>query len=138
MVPAVAVNVAVVAAAATVTDGGTVSNRLLLERATAVPPVGAAPLNVTVQLAVPEPARLVGRHAREVRTVGGGPPPITTPPVGESVIALPNAEDARLLLIPIVVLVTPEAIVRFRTATVPLDIMLAFMLEAWLPATRQV
>jgi hypothetical protein len=58
--------------------------------------------------------------------------------VGESAIALPNAEDARLLLIPIVVLVTPEAIVRFTTATVPLDIMLAFMPEARLPATRQV
>ena len=127
-------NVAVVAAAATVTDGGTVSRRLLLEMATTVPPAGAAPLNVTVQLAVPELARLVGRHAREVRaTVGGGPPPVMTPPVGESVIALPEPEDPRVLLSPIVVLVTPEAIVRFTTATVPFDMMLAFM-----PETRQV
>jgi hypothetical protein len=133
IVPAVAVNVAVAAAAATVTDEGTVSRRLLLEMATAVPPTGAAPLNVTVQLAVAEPARLVGRHAREVRTIGGGTPPVTTPPVGESVIALPNAEAATPLLIPIVVLLTPEAIVRFTTATVPFDMMLAFM-----PETRQV
>jgi hypothetical protein len=129
--PAVAVNVAVVAAAATVTDEGTVSSRLLLEMATAVPPAGAAPLNVTVQFAVPEPARLTGRHATEVRTIGGDPPPpVTTPPVGESVMALPDAEDARLLPTPITVLVTPEAIVRFTTATVPFDIMLAFMPEA--------
>jgi hypothetical protein len=127
------VNVAVVAAAATVTEGGTVSRRLLLVMATAVPPTGAAPLNVAVQLAVPELARLVGRQAREVRTIGGGPPPVTTPPVGESVIALPDAEAAKLLLIPIAVLLTPEAIVRFTTATVQFDFMLAFM-----PETRQV
>lgn len=126
-------NVAVAAAAATVIDGGTVSRRLLLERATAVPPTGAAPLNVTVQLAVPEPARLAGRHAREVRTIGGGPPPATTPPVGDSVIALPAPDAPRVLLSPIVVLVKPEAIVRFTTATVPFDMMLAFM-----PETTQV
>jgi len=97
--------------------------------ATAVPPTGAAPLNVTVQLAVPELARLAGRHATEVRAVDGGPPPVTTPPAGESVMALPAPEAPRVLLSPIVVLLTPEAIVRFTTATVPFDIMLAFMPE---------
>ena len=123
-----------VAPAGTVTEAaGTGSSALLLEMATAVPPAGAAPLNVTVQLVVPELARLVGRHAKEVRAADGGPPPLTTPPVGESVIALPDVEAARLLLIPIIVLVTPEAIVRFTTATVPFDMMLAFM-----PLTRQV
>jgi hypothetical protein len=130
MVPAVAVNVAVVAAAATVTDGGTVSRGLLLEMATAVPPAGAAPLNVTVQLAVAEPAMLVGRHDTEVRAVDGGPPPVTTPPVGESVIAVPEPEAPRVLLSPIVVLVKPDAIVRFTVATVPFDIMLVLRPEA--------
>ena len=41
-VPAVAVNVAVEAAAATVTEAGTVSAALLLDNATEDPPVGAA------------------------------------------------------------------------------------------------
>ena len=127
MVPAVAVNVAVVADADTVTDAGTVSKGLLLERAATAPPTGAAPLNVTVQFAAPELARLVGRHAREVGTIGGAVPPVTTPPVSESMIALPEAEDPKPLLIPIVALVTPEAIVRFTTASVPFDIILAFM-----------
>jgi hypothetical protein len=130
IVPAVAENVPVVAPAATVTDGGAVSRGLLLEIVTAAPPAGAAPLNVTVQLALPEAARLVGRHARAVRTVAGRLPPVATPPVGESAIALPEAEDARVLLTPILVLLTPEAIVRFTTAIVPFDIMLAFMPEA--------
>lgn len=40
--PAVAVNVPVVAAAATVTEAGTVSEVSLLESATTLPPVGAA------------------------------------------------------------------------------------------------
>lgn len=117
----------VVADADTVTDVGTVSKALLLERATMAPPAGAAPLSVTVQLAVLELASVAGRHAREVGTIGGGPPPVTTPPVVESVMALPEAEDAKALLIPIAVLVTPEAIVRLTTASGPFDIMLAFM-----------
>ena len=41
-VPTVAVKVAEVALAATVTDAGTVSDELLSDSATAVPPVGAA------------------------------------------------------------------------------------------------
>jgi len=119
-----------VAPAGTVTEAaGTGSSVLLLEVATTVPPAGAAPLNVTVQLAVPELARLLGRHAREVRTVAERPPPLTLPPVGERVIALPAAEAPKVLLIPIAVLVTPEAIVKFTTATTPFDMMLAFMPE---------
>jgi hypothetical protein len=51
----VAVKVAVVAAAATVTDAGTVTAALLLAKVTAVPPVGAAVPSVTVQEAVPGP-----------------------------------------------------------------------------------
>ena len=51
----VAVKVAVVAPAATVTEVGTVTAELLLARLTAKPPVGAAAFRVTVQLSVPDP-----------------------------------------------------------------------------------
>ena len=44
----VAVKVAVVAPAATVTVGGTVAAGLLLVRVTTAPPTGAGPLRVTV------------------------------------------------------------------------------------------
>jgi len=51
MVEAVAEKVAEVAPAATVTEAGTVSAALLSDRVTAAPPVGAALLRVTVQVA---------------------------------------------------------------------------------------
>jgi hypothetical protein len=67
---AVALKVAVVAAAATVTEAETGSRALLLDRATAVPPVGAALDSVTVQvLAAPE-FRLVGLQARLETSTG--------------------------------------------------------------------
>jgi hypothetical protein len=127
IVPAVATNVTAVVAADTVIDSGTISKRLLLEIATAAPPIGAGPLNVTVQIAMPNVGRLVGRQVREIGTSAGA---VTTPPVGESAIALPEGDAASVLLSPIVVLVTPEAIVRLITARVPFEIMLAFMPEA--------
>jgi len=49
----VAVKLAVVAPAATVTDAGTVTAELLLVRLTANPPLAAATFSVTVQLSVP-------------------------------------------------------------------------------------
>ncbi len=48
-----AVKLPVVAPAATVTLAGTVTAELLLAKLTVSPPVGAAALNVTVQLSVP-------------------------------------------------------------------------------------
>ena len=53
--PTVAVNAALVALAGTVTEPGTVTATLLLDRLTAKPPAGAAVVNVTVQASVPEP-----------------------------------------------------------------------------------
>jgi len=132
MFPAVAVNVVPVAPAATVTDvPGTGSSALLLDSATTVPPAGAAPLSVTVQLVLPELDTVVGAQAKEV-TVGPGPPPspITIPPVADTAMALPETDAAPPLLIPMVVLITAAAIVRFTTATVPLAIILAFSPEA--------
>ena len=62
---AVAVNVAVVAEAATVTDAGTVrAPVLLLESVTIDPPAGAALERVTVQVVEASAARLVLVHWR--------------------------------------------------------------------------
>ena len=70
MVPAVAVKVAVVAAAATVTEAGTLSSALLLDSETDDPPVGAALESVTVQVEAPALTRLAGVQVN-VDTVAG-------------------------------------------------------------------
>jgi len=59
-VEVVAVNVAVVAPAATVTLAGTVTEAAPDERATGRPPVGAAPLMVTVPVELAPPATVAG------------------------------------------------------------------------------
>jgi hypothetical protein len=66
VVPAEAVNVAKVCPAATNTLEGTVTVALLLDSATAVPPVGAVPLRVTVQLAVAGPVTVPGVQLSEL------------------------------------------------------------------------
>jgi hypothetical protein len=70
MAPVVALNVAVVAAAATVTDAGTVSVGLVLVRVTIAPPAGAALVRVTVQALDPFRPRLVGLHASDDISTG--------------------------------------------------------------------
>ena len=64
MVPAVTVNVADVAPAATATDAGVVSSELLSDSVTVVLAV-AALLNVTVQVLAALEPRVVGVHASE-------------------------------------------------------------------------
>src|SRR5580704_11999443 len=61
----VTVNVALVAPAATVTLAGTVAADPLLERATTAPPVGAAPLSVTVPVDGAPPLTVAGLSATE-------------------------------------------------------------------------
>ena len=61
----VALKVAEVAAAATVSDAGTVSVALVLVRLTVAPPVGAACVRVTVQVLEELGPRLVGLQTRE-------------------------------------------------------------------------
>jgi len=69
---AVALNVAVVAPAATVTDGGTVSAVLLLARVTLDPPRGAVWVSVTVQVLTAPGPRVAGTHATpEISTAAG-------------------------------------------------------------------
>ena len=57
---AVALNIAVVAPAATVTDAGTMSEALLLVKVTLEPPVGAVWVSVTVQMLTALCPRLAG------------------------------------------------------------------------------
>ena len=63
-----ALNIAVLKPAATVTDVGVVSSALLLDSPTGVPPVGAALVRVTVQVLAALFPRLVGLHASEDKT----------------------------------------------------------------------
>jgi hypothetical protein len=73
-VPAVAVNVAEVAEAATVTEAGTTRVELLSERVTKRPDAGAAPLKATVQVVLAPEASVVGEQVRELNvTAACGP-----------------------------------------------------------------
>jgi hypothetical protein len=65
-----ALKVAEVAAAATVTDAGTVRVALLLDRLMLAPPVGAAWVSVTVQVLEAFDPRLAGLHAKEGSNTG--------------------------------------------------------------------
>jgi hypothetical protein len=69
-VPAVPAKVAEVAPAATVTEAGMVSKALLSERATLLPPVGAAWFRVTVQVVDAPEFTLVGLHDKAVTSMG--------------------------------------------------------------------
>ena len=102
---AVALNVAVAAPAATVTDAGTVSEALLLARVTADPPAGAVCDSVTVQVLTALWPRLAGLHERDeiLGTVmtplapaeTGSPLPVASTPTGlDSVTAVLIALDA--------------------------------------------
>ena len=67
---AVALKVAVVAPAATVTDAGTVSEALLLASVTLDPPVGAFWVSVTVQVLTALCPRLAGSQATPETSTG--------------------------------------------------------------------
>jgi hypothetical protein len=73
IVPALAANVTLVDPAGTVTEAaGTGNNVSLLDMDTAVPPVGATPLNATVQVVAAPELKLVGLHVNEDKVGGGG------------------------------------------------------------------
>ena len=69
-VAVVALKLAEPAAAATVTDAGTVSVALLFDRVTIAPPVGAALLRLTVQVLEELGPRLAGLQASAVTNTG--------------------------------------------------------------------
>jgi len=64
--------------------------------------------------------RLVGTHASELTV--GSPPPVTVPPDAVIGVFQPEGADAMLLSATTVEL-TPVAIVRFTTPTVPFEMM---------------
>ena len=70
--PTVAVNPTVVAHAVAVTLAGTVAFALLLDSATASPPLGAAPLSVTVHAEVPGAFTLAGLHVTPLGVISVG------------------------------------------------------------------
>ena len=63
---------AVVAPAATVTEEGTVAEERLLVRVTVLPPLGAAPLSVTVPVELVPPVTVVGLSANPVKVTATG------------------------------------------------------------------
>ena len=68
--PVVALNVAELAPAATVTDAGTVSAAFVLDKLTEEPPVGAAWFRVTVQVLEAFGPKLAGAQLSEVGVAG--------------------------------------------------------------------
>lgn len=125
MAAVVALKVAEVAPEATVTDAGTVRMEFVLDRLTAAPPVGAPLLRVTVHVELLEIFKMLTTQAREL-TVGNPAPPVTIPPVAEDGTKVPVPAAAMVLVIPIAVVVTPVAMVRFTIATVPFAMIPAF------------
>jgi len=84
----VAVKVALVAPAETVTDGATVTIGGSA-RVTEAPPLGAAPESVTVQVLVEPEVTEVGEHWSD-DTVTDGPETVMEPPVEETLTLLPS------------------------------------------------
>lgn len=91
---AVAVNVALLALAATATVAGTVTAESLLARLTALPPVPAAALSVTEQLSVPAPVidALLHVSALTVGCAGGGLVTTAVPVPLNGTVKLPPVE----------------------------------------------
>lgn len=80
-----AVKFVLLAPAGTVTEPGTFTSELLLERLTADPPLAAAVFNVTVQLSVPEP---VNERLAQLSPLSTGTPVPLTP----TTVEVPPAE----------------------------------------------
>ncbi len=123
IVAATALNEAVLAPDATVTEPGTVSNPLLLDNVISAPPGDAACVNVTVQAEIPEEFSTLGAHETLLRVDPIATEMLAPEPLADR--ALPSAAAAETPVTPIATL--PEALpanVAVTTATVPLPIAL--------------
>ena len=124
MVPAFAVNVALVAPAGTLTDAGTVSSALLLVSVITPPPVGAALLRVTVHVAA---APLLSDEGLQVTLLMLEGPAVMALPVALVAMLVPVADAAN---VPVMLIGTvPDALadrVTLIAATVPFWIGVAF------------
>lgn len=126
-VPVDAVNAAVLALAATVTEAGTASAAMLAASCTATPPLGAACDSVTVQLAAAFDPSAPGLQTREV-TVTGVVPEVasTVPPLAEILAGSPAADEAIGSVTPMAAVVGLALSVAVKTATTPLAIPFPF------------
>jgi hypothetical protein len=120
-VPAVAVNVAEDAPAATVTEAGTPTAVLFEESATAAAEEAAA-LSVTVQVEAAPELTLAGEHATELNAAAEPGAAVTPPPVAVAATVPPAGEAPRALPTPIAADVAPGARLTDTVATTPLPI----------------
>jgi hypothetical protein len=127
---AVALKVAVVAPAVTVTEAGTVSEVLLLASVTIDPPFGAAVFRVAVQLAAEPEPKLAGLHIRD-EMAGTATIAFVT---AETVRPSPIASTPTALVIVIAVVPAVGASVSVTVAATPEAIVVAFVG----PASRHV
>jgi hypothetical protein len=116
----------VVAPAATATLAGTVAFALLLDNATDIPPPGAGPLNVTVQLDDPGAFTVDGLQETPVSVTGVAWMTVITPLVPDEGIEFPSESDATtpFTVTGTFVLALPAEIVKVAVATEPFGITL--------------
>ena len=126
IVPAVAMNVAVVDPVATATDPGTVSAAVLLDSVTVAPPVF---VSVTVHVLVPPLLNVAGVQFKPAKVGSAGT--VTVPPVPLTDSACPSSVAPSVLVTPMLVLATPPAMVTVTSATTPFCIR-----EEFKPASR--
>src|SRR5690348_5728743 len=119
MLATVAVKAALVAPAVTVTEAGTLTAPLLLDRDTAAPPAGAACVSVTVHEDVPGALTVVGLHESLLRLVGPLTVMLPPVPVAETLAPFGATADTFVTAILTVPDAPPES-VALTTATVPL------------------
>ena len=98
--PTLAVNVALLAVAGTVTDAGTVTELVLLASPTVTPPVGAEPESVTVHESDKDPVIEVLPHVRPL-TVGASavPVPLKLTVAAGAVLAMESCPDTELAVV---------------------------------------
>ena len=136
IVPAVAVKVAEAAAAAMVTEAGTVSKALLSDSATTVPPVGAGWFRVTVHVVEVPDSRVVELQVRSVRL--GETIVVIVPPVAVMGVPLPDCVAPNAPVTPIEATVVPVEIVAVTIATTPFWMMFALSPPVLSPVKKQV
>lgn len=121
IVPAVTVKVVEDCPPVTAAVVGTVNPaELLFVRPTLMPAAGAGPFSVIVQVEFPE-LNVLGEQDSE--TIEGRAPPVTVPPVALNVMLDARGDDATAFERLKDVELTPTAIVRFTTATVPFEMI---------------
>ncbi len=123
---ALTVKLALLAPAGILTEAGTVRFALLSDKAITMPPLGAAALALTVQVATPGVLIVAGIHPTEVIVGWTVVTLVIVPPVPETGRKRPAASTADTLATLMEVLLTLELIATFTTATTPFAMVFAF------------